>query len=372
MFRSLNDISQRAIEHIRLGTTDIGELVTTNAVDSYLDPLLFEQEMAHFQRNRPMAVLAPSQISNPGDYIAKEVGSVPLIIVRGEDGKIRVFLNVCRHRGARLISNGKGQGLQDIACPFHGWSYRSSGELSRIPEVKKCFHSAKMDGHGLVELKAMEFAGMLWVLLDKSSEFPMEQTFANLEQEFAVLGFEPRFPLSEFVHVGNFNWKIGVEAFLEVDHFPFAHAPYLTNIQFPSLSLVDSVGENYRIVVPLKEPQKDEFVLKWAQVMYFLFPSTFLLFYSDHVALLYMTPLSVEKTEFRYIPLVPQVEDLDNLKIKEKAEFLKVIIQQDFEILEGIQSGLKSGANSHFTFTRTEQVLGQFHKNLAELRAVQK
>lgn len=364
MSRPLADINRYAIDHMDAGTTDLGEKVTSNPVSSYLDPALFDSEMKEVMRNRPIPMVACTQLPNAGDYLAREFCGVPVIALRGEDGKLRAFLNVCRHRGAQLVLSGEGQGLKNLACPFHGWTYRQSGELSHIPEAKKCFPSTKMAGHGLVELKSIEAVGMLWVLLDSKSDFPIETAFNSFAADFAYLSVDPKFALPEFIHHGKFNWKIGVEAFLEVDHFPFAHAPYLTNIQFPSLSLVDALNGNYRIVVPLKKPTQNEFVLEWSQVMYFIFPSTFLLFYSTHVALLNLIPISVDKTEFRYIPLVPNKEDLENQKIREKADFLKVIIQQDFDILDGIQKGLKSGANSHITFTRTEHFLSEFHKEL--------
>jgi phenylpropionate dioxygenase-like ring-hydroxylating dioxygenase large terminal subunit len=364
MSRPLSEISRDALAHMEAGTTDLGEKVASNPVSSYVDSALFDSEVNEVLRNRPVPVVASTQLPNAGDYLAREFCGVPVVVLRGEDGKLRAFLNVCRHRGARLVASGEGIGLKSFACPFHGWSYRASGELYHVPEVKKCFPSAKLDGHGLVELKTTEAVGMLWVLLDSKSDFPLETAFDSFAADFKHLGFAPQFAMPEFTYVGNFNWKIGVEAFLEVDHFPFAHAPYLTNIQFPSLSLVDAMNGNYRIVVPLKKPTENEFVLEWAQVMYFIFPSTFLLFYSTHVALLNLIPISVDKTEFRYIPLVPHKEDLENQKIREKADFLKVIIQQDFAILEGIQKGLKSGTNNNFTFTLTEHVLGEFHQQL--------
>jgi phenylpropionate dioxygenase-like ring-hydroxylating dioxygenase large terminal subunit len=343
--RPLCEINQAAIKHIEAGTTDLGDTETSNPVSSYLDLSLFDQEMANTFRNRPVPVVASSKLPNAGDYFAAEVAGIPLVVLRTEDQKIKVFLNVCRHRGAQLVSTGQGCGLQDFTCPFHGWIYRQ--------------------GRGLVELKSAESVGMVWVLLDSKSEFPLSKTLDAVTTDFSQLGVAPRFPMKEFVHIGHFNWKIGVEAFLEVDHFPFAHAPYLSNLEFPGLSLGDALDEeNYRIVVPLKKPSPGEFLLEWAQVMYFIFPSTFLLFYSDHVALISLTPIAVDRTEFKYIPLVPQEADLDNSQIQKKADFLRVIIQQDLDILAGIQKGLKSGANSHFTFTRSEHVLGRFHKTL--------
>ena len=364
MSRPLSDISRFALEHMQAGTTDLGEKVTANPVSSYVDAEIFDLEINEVLRSRPIPAVACSQLLNVGDYLAREFCGVPVVILRGDDGKLRAFLNVCRHRGAQLVASGEGKDLKSFACPFHGWAYRQSGELIHVPEAKKCFPSGKLNGYGLVELKTTEALGMLWVLLDSKSDFPLETAFDSFAADFAHLGVNPQFALPEFNHHEKFNWKIGVEAFLEVDHFPFAHAPYLTNMEFPSLSLVDAMSGNYRIVVPLRKPLENEFVLEWSQVMYFIFPSTFLLFYSTHVALLNLIPISIDKTEFRYIPLVPYQKDLENQSIRAKADFLKVIIQQDFDILEGIQKGLKSGANKNFTFTRTEHVLGQFHKAL--------
>jgi len=355
--RSLADMSRFAIEHMQAGTTDLGERVTANPLSSYLDPALFDSEINHILRNRPSPFVAASKLAKSGDYFAQEICGVPVIALRGDDDKLKVFLNVCRHRGAPLVANGEGSNFKGFTCPFHGWSYQGNGQACKNPT-----------GLGLVELKFAESAGMIWILLDSQSEFPIEKSLNAFQDDFPHLGFAPRFPMTEYVHVGNFNWKIGVEAFLEVDHFPFAHAPHLANIQFPGLSLADAVdSENYRIVVPLKRPLINESVLEWSQVMHFIFPSSFLLFYTDHVALLNMLPVSIDKTEFRYIPLVPIEKEIESLAIKKKTEFLKVILQQDFDILEGIQKGLKSKANSHFTFTRSEHVLGHFHRTLSRL-----
>jgi phenylpropionate dioxygenase-like ring-hydroxylating dioxygenase large terminal subunit len=355
--RSLADINRFAIEHMQAGTTDLGERITVNPVSSYLDASLFELETNYVLRNRPIPFVASAKLTNAGDYVAKEVCGVPVIAVRTEDKAIHVFLNVCRHRGAQLVPKGEGSSFKGFTCPFHGWSYKANGQSCR-----------NTTHQGLVELKFAESVGMIWILLDSQSEFPLEKSLNAFQMDSPHLGFTPRFSREEFVHIGNFNWKIGVEAFLEVDHFPFAHAPHLANIQFPGLSLTDAFdSENFRIVVPLKRPLINESVLEWSQVMHFIFPSSFLLYYRDHVALLNLLPVGIDKTEFRYTPLVPFERDLEDSTIKKKVDFLKVILQQDFDILEGIQKGLNSKANVHFTFTRSEHVLGSFHRSLDAL-----
>lgn len=290
--RPLTTISDHARLHMKNGTTDLGVTETTNPVSSYTDQARYNTEVKNIIRKRPIPVVAAAKLSKAYDYIALEVAEIPIIVFRNSDGQIKTFLNVCRHRGARLVVNGEGHSTKEFTCPFHGWNY-------------KC-------GKGLTELKTIVALGMVWVILYQQSDFDLKNSFDVFSEDFAHLGVHPQFPLDEFIHVGHFNWKIAIEAFLEVDHFPFAHAPYLTNLQFPGMSLADAIDrENHRIVVPLKKPSSGEFVLDWAQVMYFIFPCSFFLFYKEHVTLLTMIPLSVDKTEFRYIPLVGKTIDLE-------------------------------------------------------------
>lgn len=327
------------------GTTDCGDATTSNLITSYLNQSQHQQEI-NLLRHRPIPTIAASDIPNPGDYVTKVIRDVPLIIYRNSEKQIKVFLNVCRHRGAKLTAQTNSPNCKTFTCPFHGWKYQ--------------------EGKNLAELKAYEFVGMIWVLLSPQSEFSILKSLSPFENDLNNLAMVPRFAMPESIFHKNFNWKIGVEAFLEVDHFPFAHAPHLENIQYPGLSLADQSDENFRLVVPLKKPAPLEFILNWAQVMYFVFPSSFLLVYTDHIALLSLIPTSIDTTEFRYVPLVQQESDLTSYAIQNKVDFLKIILQQDFDILEDVQNGLTSGANTEMTFTRSEHLLNSFHNSISK------
>lgn len=352
--RTLHEIRSVAINHMESGTLELGDKVSSNLVSSYTDASVFENEIKHINRGRPLPFLPSDSVSEPEDPVLGVLHKTSLIAVRSREGILRVFLNACRHRGAQLnVESGKGEGCKKLVCPFHGWSYGLDGESSESSAFR------------LKEIPSYEYAGMIWVILDpRETSANIEDSFLPLKTDLAELGFLPAHALPERSFTTNFNWKIGVEAFLEVYHFAHAHAPYLSQLQFPNLSLADAHGANYRIVVPLKKPQDNQSILSWSQVMYFIFPSSFLLFYDDHVALISLVPISIGQTQFRYIPLVPRQEDLTSERIKQKVEFLDVIIGQDISILEGIQKGLQSQANTRFTFTRLEHLLGEFHKNL--------
>jgi phenylpropionate dioxygenase-like ring-hydroxylating dioxygenase large terminal subunit len=213
----------------------------------------------------------------------------------------------------------------------------------------------------------IEKVGMIWVILDpQTTDTEIESYFQQLTEDLPQLGFTPQVALPSFSFTGNFNWKIGIEAFLEVYHFTHSHAPYLSDLKFPNLSLSDTRQETARIVVPLQIPNKEHGVLEWAQVMYFIFPSTFLLFYNDHVAMITLIPESIGTTSFRYTPIAADQKTIDKGHVFKKVELLKKIIAQDTEILEGIQSNLNSGANRKFTFTRLEPLADWFHRNVTE------
>ncbi len=363
--RTLDEVKSAAIRDMQTGSLELGEKVMTNKVSSYTDQTLFERERSQVVFQRPIPVGPSAKVKDPGDFFAVDVWEVPVVVVRTESGQVKVYLNVCRHRGAKLTSEKSGRSCKNLVCPFHGWTYSLNGEVTEIPNDSQGFVSAPKSGFQLKELTSYEYLGMIWVILDNQENgLDIVDQFKQVKGDLDVLGFVPTFPVQEKSIVANFNWKIGVEAFLEVYHFAHAHAPYLSQLQFPNLSLADANQENCRIVVPLKNPIGDEPILKWAQVMYFIFPSSFLLFYEDHVALISLVPVAVDKTQFQYIPLVPDENMPDLPKIKQKIEFLETIIGQDIAILEGIQCGLRSKANVHFTFTRLEYLLGKFHGDL--------
>ncbi|KYG68007.1 hypothetical protein AZI87_01675 [Bdellovibrio bacteriovorus] len=359
--KTLQQIQQQALLHMEYGRLELGPSVSANPVSSYLDLALYEKEMDGIVKKRPLPWIDSSKVKNVGESYSAEFLGVPIIAVRDEQRKIRVYLNACRHRGAQLKVVKEEQ--IKLVCPFHGWSYSTNGNPSEIPERQNCFASVSSTAFRLKELPAYEAAGMIWIILSQD-EFSFPSAFQQLLEDREELGFLPRHALTEKSFIANFNWKLGVEAFLEVYHFTHAHAPYLAQLQFPNLSISDTQGENCRIVVPLRKPSEDTSLLQWAQVMYFIFPSSFLLFYDDHVALISLLPLSINQTLFRAIPLVPSEASKTDSKIQQKIDFLEVIIGQDIEILEGIQKGLQCKANRLFTFTRLEYLLAKFHQDL--------
>lgn len=94
----------------------------------YTDPEIYNLEQERIFRRAWGFLAHESEVPNPGDYIERALAGEPIIIIRGNDGKVRALLNSCRHRGMRVVRADRGN-ASFLRCPYHGWSYSREGEL---------------------------------------------------------------------------------------------------------------------------------------------------------------------------------------------------------------------------------------------------
>ena len=112
--------------------------------DLYIDAELFALEQEHFFANTWNYVGHESQIANPGDYLTVDIAGRPLIAVRADDGSVRVLMNRCAHKGARVVSATRGNTGRFFRCPYHGWAYKTDGSLLAIP-LKKGYEGTGLE-----------------------------------------------------------------------------------------------------------------------------------------------------------------------------------------------------------------------------------
>ncbi|MCY4499683.1 MAG: Rieske 2Fe-2S domain-containing protein, partial [Rhodospirillaceae bacterium] len=104
----------------------------------FVDPDIYRIELENIFAKCWLFLAHESQIPSPGDYTTNYMGEDPVLIWRGLDGKVRAFLNSCRHRGMRVCRTDAGNARQ-FACPFHGWTYGSNGELKTVPSLEDSY-----------------------------------------------------------------------------------------------------------------------------------------------------------------------------------------------------------------------------------------
>lgn len=160
------------------------------------------------------------QLAEPGDHVVEQIGKVPVLIVRGQDGVLRAFANVCRHRAGPLaLCNGKG--AKSLQCKYHGWTYALDGQLRSAPEMQGAKEFDVSEIH-LPTLHVHEWQGLVFVSL--GDEVPaFEEVYAGIVKRIAPIDLSAmRFARRESYEL-DCNWKVYVDNFLEGYHLPHVH-----------------------------------------------------------------------------------------------------------------------------------------------------
>jgi choline monooxygenase len=186
----------------------------------YRDPELAELEQERIFARTWQLVAHVSQLPNPGDYLTGTAGVQPVLVLRADDGRLRAFRNVCRHRGSRLL-NGSGQCGQAIRCLYHGWTYRLDGQLIGVPEGRSIADLDKSE-LGLFPARVETLCGLVFVNLDIHAQ-PLAEQVAGLPERLAPYGIERLKASGEWHNTQPSNWKIVIDNYNEGYHVPIAH-----------------------------------------------------------------------------------------------------------------------------------------------------
>ena len=253
-----------------------------------------------------------NDIPEPGDYLTLDVVGERAIAVRGKDGQVRCFHNVCRHRGSRVVADSRGNCKAAITCPFHGWSYNFDGTLRGAPKSRSL---PKLDPqeHGLVPVEFEVWEGLIFVRFAPSEQ---PSVAAMMAPHMAEVG---RYRIAEMKPLTGYdseempvNWKAVRDVDNEGYHVPIAH-PSLQDLY--GRSYIDEAhhfgtsrsfapfneGESwqgsvrhYKKILPkvahLPQPNQRA----WLYIG--LFPNTVLMLYPDQVGFYQEFPLGVGRT----------------------------------------------------------------------------
>jgi phenylpropionate dioxygenase-like ring-hydroxylating dioxygenase large terminal subunit len=158
--REFTSLARRALAHLDAKTTDQAESPMALPVDAYIDEARYQREVDRIFRCLPLGLALSIEIPDATSYRALRVLNVPLIIVRGEDGVARAFINACRHRGTPVCEEGRGR-TQRFVCPYHAWTYNDHGALVALYGATT-FGDIDRSKFSLTELPCAERAGLIW------------------------------------------------------------------------------------------------------------------------------------------------------------------------------------------------------------------
>jgi carnitine monooxygenase subunit len=279
------DIQRRLVAHIAAGgTTDFAPSPMENDPAAYTDPTRADLERRELFLKLPLLAGLSQDVLNSGECLLFEEVGQSVVIVRGQDGLLRGFRNMCTHRGSKLVranADGTCDHRVRFTCPFHAWSFNLDGTLAGMPG-KAGFEGIDLSQRNLVQAPVAEWNGLVFVRFTGHEPLDVPAFLGSFAPELAQLELGEAAPLQSSAVRADSNWKYAVDTYAEGYHFGALHASTIGATHYSNVAVFDAFGPHWRLNFPEKSlrslvglPETD-----WLQPDYngihFLFPNTIL------------------------------------------------------------------------------------------------
>jgi len=332
-----------------------------------------------------------SSVPNPGDALPYNLLGIPLIILRDKGRKIRVFHNVCSHRGHKLLD--KPCSLKNLLrCPYHSWSYDLEGKLVATPHIgglniheSEKFEKSKSN---LKEVRSKIWMDIIFININ-NNEIEFDEYVRPLEDRW--LKFISKDDQNSLIYSRDYgyfnldvksNWKFAIENYCESYHLPWIH---------PELNKVSNISDHYHIQglpnryagqgsnkyeQPLKGNKSFANFSNWPKEFsknseyIALFPNVMIGLHIDHFYVFWLEPISVNETKEHLAMYYVGEEsangkEFENMR-KENSRFWKGVMSEDIKAIEGMQEGRSSPSYNGGNFSPImDNPTHQFHKWVA-------
>ena len=364
-------LARRALEHFQARTTDQASAIMRQSLSAYRDPARYAREVDRVFRHQPIAVCLSLELPQPGSFVTLDMFGTPVLAVRGSDGVARVFLNVCRHRGARLCSAERGT-ARVFACPYHAWTYDQQGAL--IGRYRgETFGAVDSDQLGLTALASAERAGIVWATLTPGLPCDIDSWLGDMAPLLERLRLA-EWQLYAQRDLPGPGWKVTLDGYLEVYHHDSVHAGTVGEHTVGNLLVWDTYGPHQRMVFGRRTiaelanlPESEWEPERHIRRIHSIFPNVSISgILGDHCLFSQIFPGPTPDTTItRQTVLAARLPVTAEERAATEAfsaMTLTAVRDEDYAIGFGIQAGLESGANTEFLFGRNEPAVQHYHR----------
>lgn len=376
-------------------TADAGR-VAVSPTSSYTDEALARREWQEFFVNHPQVIGLSGELPKPGSYITCEDLGVPILATRDERGKFHAFVNACRHRGAQLTNEARGEKSRFV-CPFHSWTFATDGRLVGV-RLAEQFGEIDKACHSLIELPSEEKYGLLFVHPRQDGVIDVDALLgAELAAELEAWELDKCVWQGESVLDKPLNWKIANDTFGEIYHFTSLHKTTVSNLLHGDALGYKEYGRHHRLTLAsryidaMRQLPEEQWQLSSAcAVAYYLFPNIQLVALAGMLVLVRIYPnrekvgQSLSRVSHFATPQIAAMIEAAGRVSKVTAEnlykadtsaqlaldvtatvelFVSTVEHEDYVMGEKTQATANSGKVEYFLFGRNEPALHHFHNN---------
>lgn len=282
-----------------------------------------------------------SQMPNPGDFVTTTVAENPVVIVRGKDGVVRAFYNVCRHRGGPLAMEERGSGTM-FKCKYHGWTYQLDGMLRGVPSFDRCELFDKKD-YGLVPISVETWSGIIFASL-ADPPVPLGTLLHGIAERIAPMSLDKLKFYRRVNYDVECNWKVYVDNYLEGYHIPLVHPELCKVLDYNSY--VTEIYPWYSLQYsPFRDAGDDNAygIGDGEAFYYFIFPNLMLNILPGRLQVNHVIPVSSNRCRVVFDYYYNDITTPEAVsRIEDDLAFSDTVQAEDIEICEHVQRGLAS------------------------------
>lgn len=372
---------RKQVEVVRSGT-DMAEAPLPLHKSVYTSQTRFEAETQHIFHGQPLLACLSGDLPNIGDILVFDAAGPSILVIRGKDGQARAFLNMCTHRGAKLIEETepwKGN-AKKMTCPFHAWTFDTSGNLIGQPG-KAGFANCDIGGRNLIDVPCKEYLGMIFVRANADGEpIDAKTHLGSFGEQLQQLELGRAEPVKKGILNAESNWKFALDTYGESYHFSTLHKSSIAKVNYNDKSVFEPFDQHHRVEFPKFYVgdllDKDE--SEWPETVYsgvhFLFPNTIIFFGAVKPGVFFtqvfrLFPDGVGKTKCHFAVYAPfGIQDEEQRKDCEVTYDLtaRIVQDEDYHIAsQGYANLLYAPKNHHVIIGANEIALHDVHKNIA-------
>lgn len=312
-------------------------LTWTLPASLYRDPAHFERERRLiFARNWSLFTWA-GRLREPGDYVAGTLAGYPVFVLRGDDGRLRAFHNVCRHRGAQLVQEGAGRCGKAVTCPYHAWVYDRAGKLKKATDFGGDV-AFDADAWGLLALDVEEWRGLVFVRIERGAGPSLVEWLGPIDAMAADYPLEAQHYFMSKDRDVDVDWKAYGENYLECYHCRTMHPGLCQSLDIDRYTIDVHERDGF---FHLHAPKREGGLTRG--LYFYRFPYLMLNLYDWGSSIATVEPLGPGRIRHVNWYLFTDVSPEKAEENRRSAEWSAQIVTEDLEIVAGVQRNLNAG-----------------------------